>query len=229
MADDWESLTGWWLAQVADDPIYDSDVLPLLERLLPERSGPWLDLGCGDGRAMRRIAGKTLGCDLAFDLLAVGRRAAPVVQCRLPSLDWVKAGALDGAYAVLVAEHLADLDAMFVAAHRAVRIGGALVVVANHPAFTAAGSGPLVDASDGEVLWRWGPYFHSAEAPTEVGDRVVTFYHRPMDRWMNAAADAGWRLERMAERGLSEEAVLAQPGYAGQEELPRLVGWRWRR
>lgn len=230
MSDEWSEAAGWWFAEVADDSLFATDVLPLLDSVMPRgHEGPWLDLGCGEGRVMRALAGDVVGCDVSLDLLGAAARFGPVVQCRLPDLGWLRPGSLAGAYAVLVFEHLADLAAILAAVRRAVRPGGFLVVVANHPAFTAEGSGPIVDVDDGEVSWRWGPYLEVGATPTDVGGRVVTFHHRPVGMWLTEAARAGWSLEVMSERSLSEAAVAAHPGYAGQQQLPRLVAWRWSR
>lgn len=228
MADEWQALGDWWLGEIADDPIFASDVVPLLEAALPESGGWWLDLGCGDGRVMRSLRAVTLGCDLSQQLL----RRVPegrAVRCRLPDLRWLRSDVLDGAYAVLVVEHIADLDGLLAEVIRVVRPGGHLVVVANHPAFTADGSGPVVDMTDGEVLWRWGPYFASESASIRIGAAAATVHHRPMGQILTSAAGAGWSLQMLEERPLSAAAVAAEPGYSGQETLPRLVAMRWSR
>lgn len=229
---EWTEHAAWWLDEVVDDPVYLLDVLPLAADLLGQLSGVVLDLGCGEGQVMRAVAaagsgaGAVIGCDISPVLLTQAKQAGPVVRSRLPQLDWLRTDCVDTAYAVLVLEHLAELS-LFAAAARAVRPGGALVVVANHPAFTAATSGPIVDLTDGEFLWRWGDYFVAAPVAMPAGDASITFFHRPLDSLLNAAADAGWCLDRIVEVGLSVAAVAAHPGYAGQEQMPRLLGARW--
>lgn len=227
--DPWESAAGWWLDTIAEDAIFATDVLPLLAALTAGESGPWLDLGCGDGRAHSALPPVAIGCDISAGLLERAAQRGPAVRCCLPDLRWVGEGALGGASLVLVLEHVAELDALLAAVARSVRPGGALVAVVNHPAFTASGAGPVVDPTDGEVLWRWGPYFTPAATTMEVGGREVTFHHRPMGVLLSAAADSGWRLERLEERALSPAATAHEPGYAGQEDTPRLAGIRWRR
>ena len=225
---EWAGDVRWWFDEVAEDAIFDSDVLPLATSLLAGASGTWLDLGCGEGRVMRAIAGQTIGCDLSLPLLRACPRGV-VVRSRLPDLRWARDGAFAGAYAVLVLEHLADLASVLQSVHRVVRPGGRLAVVANHPAFTARGSGPVVDVDDGEVLWRWGPYFDAGPAPVRFAGGEVTFHHRSLGEILTTAAEAGWSLERMDERPLSAAAVAAAPGYVGQERLPRLIGLYWAR
>ncbi len=249
MTDEWEHLAGWWADEARSDAVFGTDVAPFTLSLIDgagsgpdaesggdpfrRRSGtddvPWLDLGCGEGRMLRRMTRPVIGCDISHDLARLGASAAPVVRCRLPDLAWIRPGTLAGAYAVLTVEHIADLSALFESVRRVVRPEGSLVVVSNHPSFTADGSGPIIDLSDGEVLWRWGPYFETGAVPTILdGTRSVTFHHRPLGAILTTAAEAGWRLERCEERPLSTDAIAAHPGYQGQEFVPRLVGIRWR-
>ena len=226
--DEWTDLAGWWYEEIADDPAFSTDIVPLLEALMPARRGPWLDAGCGEGRVARLLGDGIVGCDLSAELLRRAAATHPVVQCRLPDLRWLRDGSLDGVYIVLSLEHIADLDGFLAEAHRCVATGGALVVVANHPAFTAEGAAPIVDLTDGEVLWRWGPYFTPAPVATDiVAGRTVTFHHRPLGMFLTAAAAAGWSLRVLDERPLSPAALAGRPDEAQSAHLPRLLGARW--
>lgn len=54
--------------------------LDLAERLLPDAPGPWLDLGCGEGRHLRDLAARgrpVFGIDLSATLLKIARAEAP--------------------------------------------------------------------------------------------------------------------------------------------------------
>jgi SAM-dependent methyltransferase len=232
VTDEWDRLAGWWADEAVADPAFASDVLPLAAELLEGEPGPLLDLGCGEGRTLRglaRSAGPLVGVDANAELAARASAAAPVVRARLPSLDWVAGGVLGGAYAVLMIEHIEDIAALFEAVHRAVRSGGVMVVVANHPVFTAEGAAPITGFADGEVLWRWGSYFSSHPVPTDIGGPIVTFHHRRLGELLTLAAAAGWVLETLVERPLSGETLARMPGYEGQEGFPRLAGFRWRK
>jgi hypothetical protein len=46
---------------------------------------------------------------------------------------------------------------------------------------------------------------------------------------LNAAASAGWDLERLEEQGASPAQIERVPDLAGQEHIPRLLAGRWRR
>lgn len=227
------ALEDWWVAEIEHDPAYREEVIPLLLELLDPRPGErYLDAGCGEGQGLRAVAGRgarVVGCDLNDRLLRRARRSAPVVRARLPALDWLAEGSLDGAYLVLVVEHLEEPGALLEGLARVVRPGGCLVVVMNHPVFTAPGSGPIVDPRDGEVLWRWGSYLEEGRVREPAGGGQVTFFHRPLGQVLGVAARTGWTLERLVERGAGEGAAQRDPLLARQVMMPRLLGARWRR
>jgi SAM-dependent methyltransferase len=226
----WDSQ--WWLSEVANDPTFGEEVIPLLLDLAtPLGSGVWLDLGCGEGQGMRAVAaagGRVVGCDQDPLLLAHASAAGPVVNCRLPGLTWAVDGAFGGAFAVLVVEHIEDHRELFRQTARVVEPGGRLVVIANHPAFTAPGAGPLIDPVDGEVTWRWGRYLAEGTSIEPAGSFNLMMYHRPLGVLLTEAARAGWGLEAMVERGPGEAAAERDPLLAAQRNIPRLIGLRFR-
>ncbi len=229
MTDDWERLTPWWLSEVASDTVYHEEIIPLALDLLGEVAGWVLDLGCGEGQIMRAVeAPGIVGCDLSRGLLQRARQSHPVVRCRLPDLRWARSGAFAAAYAVLVLEHLSTLD-LLSEVHRVVEPGGALVMVMNHPAYTPVGAGPVIDQTDGEVLWRWGRYFIEESSAEPAGEHTVVFHHRPLGAILTAAARSGWGLDRLVEQGLGPETIARDRGFAGQEHMPRILGARWTR
>lgn len=223
----WEDLAEWWSSEVEDDPAYDGDVHPILAELLDGTTGVALDLGCGEGQGMRLVGGEVIGTDLSMALLERALASAPVVQAKLPSIGWLSDDSAGRAFSVYLLDLIPDEAAFFAEAARVVRPGGHLVVVINHPVFTAPGSAPFLD-EDGKTFWRWGTYLQPGSSTEPAGEGTVEFFHRPMADILTAAASAGWSLERLVERGLSEQTIARIPGYIGQEHVPRLAGFRWR-
>ncbi|MFQ5523846.1 MAG: class I SAM-dependent methyltransferase [Acidimicrobiia bacterium] len=213
----WTDAAGWWLDEIAGDPAYEEVVTPLLlDLLVPERDHLYLDLGCGEGRVMRRVAAtgaRVHGIDLSF-LLADHAGATMADLGSLPFRD----RAFDGVYAVLVVEHVADHQGLFAEAARVTRPGGVMAVVSNHPVWTAPGSTPISDSE--ETLWRPGDYFSQGVTAVSAGETTITFHHRPLAELLTVAAEAGWSLERMVE--LPHHEIEDQAG------IPRLLGVRWR-
>jgi len=228
MSSDWDDLAEWWAREVRNDEAYASDVHPILRELLPDDLGVAMDLGCGEGQGMRAGGQGAFGCDLSIDLLRRVEANGRVVQTRLPDLRWLGDSVLDSAYSVYVLDLIADHDGFFAESARAVRPGGSLVIVINHPMFTAPGSGPFVD-DDGEILWRWGTYFADGSSTEPAGDGQVEFFHRPIASLLSSAAAHSWALDRLIERGLSAETIARIPFYEGQDQIPRLLGVRWTR
>lgn len=225
-------LAAWWLAELADDPAYVEEVLPLAMGLLdPEPGRRYLDLGCGEGRVMKALSdagSSAFGVDIAPQLLETARHYGEVVCADIPPLPFLQDGSVDGVVMVLVLEHIRDEEEVFLEAARVTRPGGPFALVINHPIWTAPGSTPITDGSD-EILWRSGEYFSTGWSDEPAGAATVRFHHRSMARLLNAAADAGWSLDHMVEEGVTAAQMRRSPGLVGQEHIPRLLGVRWSR
>jgi len=225
---EWDDLADWWSEEVAD-PAYEFEVHPLVTALVAGVQGPSLDLGCGNGRLLEALPEPVYGCDSSSRLLEMAvERGMAVIRSRLPDLGALRDAAFGSAVACLVVEHLPDIHGFLRESARVVAAGGHLVVVSNHPAYTSSGAGPVIDQSDGEVLWRWGTYLYESIAAEPAGEGSIVFHHRSLGSILNAAAEAGWVLDRMIEAGASGETIERIPSLAGQEHMPRLVGLRWR-
>jgi SAM-dependent methyltransferase len=225
----WDHISGWWLHEVADDPVYREDVGPMFDRLLSGESGPVLELGCGEGQWLRRLEPHTdvFGTDASHILLKQALRTAPVTRGLLPDLSWVRSGAIGTALSLFVFELIEDHERFFSEAARIVAPGGSLVLIFNHPVFTAPESGPFMDP-DLEVFWRWGSYLEMGSSDVPAGSASIVMYHRSVAELLTAAAGCGWSLDEMIETPLGSAAIEREPSYAGQEGIPRFFGARWR-
>lgn len=224
---DWEHLSNWWRDELADDPAYTEEVEPLvLELLDPQPGQRYLDVGCGEGRLMRAVAGvgaEVVGVDILQDLLEDAPR--PTVRLELPALSAIRNDSVDGAYVSLVLEHLADESAFFDEIARVIRPGSPAALVINHPVFTAPGSAPIQEPD--EILWRPGRYFERGFSDENVGGNTVRFHHRPLSALLSAAAAARLLVERVVEMGVSDAQVARTPILGDQRHIPRLLGVRW--
>ena len=228
MEETWDAIAGWWIEAVRDDPGQSTETHDLLQRLAQDSGGRTLELGCGEGQGMRTLTGVVIGVDVSFELLRRARDAGPVVKARLPDLSWVRSEVVDRVVSVGLLDLVADHVLFLAEAARVVRPGGHLVVVLNHPVMTSPGSAALVDPA-GEMLWRWGSYLSVGALPQPVDDRIVELFHRPLGVLLTAAADAGWILESMVERGPSESTIERSDDMHGLDDVPALLGLRWRR
>jgi SAM-dependent methyltransferase len=207
------------MSELAGDPAYESVVTPLLFSLFtPEADSLYLDIGCGEGRMMRRVreeGARAHGVDVNPTLAAHDPMAVVAMAQQLP----MRSAAYVGVYSVLTLEHISECRQFMAEAARVTKPGGCLVVIVNHPIWTAPGSTPISD-SDGEALWRPGDYFSDGSTDLPAGDGTITFHHRPMSDLLNAAAEAGWSLEQMIEQPHHE--------FDDQAGIPRLLACRWR-
>jgi len=228
--DGWDEISGWWIREVAEDPVYQEDVGPMFDRLLRDAPGATLDLGCGEGQWLRRLDSHAgmFGTDASQFLLRQALTSAPVVRSLLPDLPWVRDAAIGTAVSLFVLELIQDHERFFAETARIVAAGGSLVVVFNHPVFTATDSGPFMDP-DLDVFWRWGDYLGSGSSEVPAGSGTVVMHHRSIAELLTTAARAGWVLEEMIEAPLGRAAIEREPSYAGQEGIPRFFGARWRR
>lgn len=226
MSDSWDDISEWWSDAVRNDPAQSDEPIAILSELIGGTDGLTIDLGCGEGQAMRLIGDAVMGTDLSIDLLARAVSAGPVVQSSVPNLAWIRDGSFDRAVSVGLLDLLPDHQTFFSSVAAVVRPGGHLVVVMNHPVATSPESEPLVDP-EGEILWRWGEYLVNGSWAHPAGGRTVNLVHRPMGEILTAAAQAGWMLEVMIERGPSDQTIERFPEFRGQRNIPSLLGVRW--
>ena len=226
----WDDISDWWIEEVADDPVYREDVGPMFDRLMGGVPDPILELGCGEGQWLRRLGtqARVFGTDGAQLLLTQAYQTAPVVRGVLPDLGWVRSDALGGAVSLFVLDLIEDHLRFFVETARIVEPSGSLVIIINHPAFTAPNSGPFMDP-DFDVFWRWGNYLEVGSSDVPAGPGTVVMYHRSIAELLTTAARSGWSLEEMIEAPLGSAAIEREPSYGGQEGIPRFLGVRWRR
>lgn len=217
----WSKLGSWWLEELERDQAYEKVITPLLIEILKPGAGKtYLDLGSGEGRVGKILKSLGAGCfGVEGNEELAGRSQHEVVVAMLPEVP-IRDSSVDGTIVVLTLEHIPDHGAVFAEAARVTKSGGLLVLVSNHPTWTAPGSTPITDL-DGEVLWRPGDYFSYGVSEMPAKDGTVVFHHRTMADLLNAAAVSGWQLEEMVE--------LPHHELTDQRGIPRLLGCRWRR
>lgn len=128
-----------------------------------------LDLGCGTGRYLQRLASagaRPVGADFSLGMLRAARRrvdAVPLVAADLQQDFPFDDATFDATVCALVGEHLERLHITLREAHRALRPGGRLVFTVYHPDLAAAGKEANfvrdgVEYRLGAVRWSTGQY-----------------------------------------------------------------------
>jgi SAM-dependent methyltransferase len=239
MPDPWEQHAEWWQREFTDgaDPEYTEQILPLIHQHLP-RGGRLLDVGCGEGQVARMAAElndlQVLGIDPAMSQVVVaaeragGPRYLQGSAVQLPVAD----RSVDAAVACLVFEHIEDLDAALAEVARVLRPGGTFLFLLNHPLLQTPGSGWIDDQvlDPPEQYWRIGPYLVEGDTVEQVEKGVfIRFFHRPLSRYLNTAAELGLQLVRMEEPAPPAGFLDRAPEYQEAASIPRLLFLRFER
>ena len=99
-------------AEVEADLAYEALVTPILFNVLEPVSGHLhFDLGAGEGRVMRAVKDRGVavhGLDINPELAARSSDRGPAMVGEIPGLGFTSPGSCDGAYCVLVLEHIKD-------------------------------------------------------------------------------------------------------------------------
>jgi len=241
--DPWQAHALWWQERFTDgvDPEYTEQILPMvaahLSDLRPQGGGAPLvvDVGCGEGQVARVASAsgaEVVGVDPAMQQVSMARERSggpSYLQGSATALP-LRDGVADAAVACLVFEHIGDVEAALGEIARLLRPGGIFLFLLNHPLLQTPGSGWIDDQvlDPPEQYWRIGPYLHEAETVEEVEkDVFITFFHRPLSRYLNAARDVGLRLDRMEEPAPPPGFVARAEEYADAASVPRLLFLRF--
>ena len=138
----------------------------------------------------------------------------------------------DVVVACLVFEHIEDLDAALAEVARVLRPGGTFLFLLNHPLLQTPGSGWIDDQvlDPPEQYWRIGPYLAETDTLEEVERGVfIRFFHRPLSRYLNTAADLGLSLVRMEEPAPPPGFLARAEEYEDAASVPRLLFLRFER
>jgi SAM-dependent methyltransferase len=204
-------------------PALKPDELDALRRLLGEGDGRCLDVGCGTGlatAAVSELGWSAVGVDLSDDMLEVARgRGLEVIQGSGDGLPFDDE-TFDAAVSVWTHTDVEDFSPVIRETARVLRPEAPVVYIGAHPCFVGPHS--LFVGAEGvpELHRGYRPsrrYDSSAPGvanPDGLRARVDNA-HLPLDVFLNAFLEAGFRLERFEE--------------LGDQDYPHVVALRARR
>jgi SAM-dependent methyltransferase len=210
LRDAWEQAAPDWItwARTPGHDSYWKFHREALFALLPAAGELTLDIGCGEGRVARDLAGlghRVIGFDGSF---AMARAAAahpgsdsPVVQADAALLP-VRDGVADLAVAFMSLQDVTDFQAAIDEIARVLMPGGVLVMAIVHPInsvghFDGDGDDPAPSFVITDAYYEPNPI----EDRCERRGLTMTFHseHRPLSAYTEALYNAGFLIERMLE------------------------------
>jgi SAM-dependent methyltransferase len=181
--------------------------------LLPPPGSQTLDLGCGEGRLshdLARLGHTVVGIDRSPALVEAARIAHPEITfeeadaAALPFAD----ASFDCVVAFMVLQDTDPLDAVIGECARVLSTGGRLCFAVVHPVNSAGVfAGQTADAPfiiEGSYLDE--SFYEDAVARDGLAMTFVA-KHRPLQRYAETLADAGFLIERIREPAVPADVV----------------------
>lgn len=206
---------------------------PVLRALLPDlKDKRVLDLGCGYGwhcrYAREQQARSVVGVDLSEKMLERARtltKDAGIQYRRMPmeAIDF-EAGAFDVVVSSLALHYVKDLDAVCAKVHRCLAEGGVFAMSVEHPIYTARAEQTwCVDAAGERVHWPVDHYLEEGQRTTPWMGAEVIKVHRTAASTLNTLIDAGFRIARVEEAGVSRERIVQRPELRDERRRPMFL------
>jgi len=245
----WDAAADWYVGWVGEfgSEHHRRIAIPAALHLLDVRPGERvLDVGCGHGvlaRPLLDAGAEYTGVDASPRLIAAAKRsygsAARFVvgdATRLADVRELAGQAVDAAIFLLSIQDMDPLDAAVAGAARLIVPGGRMVIVMTHPAFRIPRhSGWGWDESRKLRYRRVDSYLTEMAIPLSptAGRRTVsTTYHRPIEAYVAALADAGLAIDALRELPTFKSArsgPTAKAENAANREFPLFLALRARK
>ena len=242
----WDDAADWyvgWVGEFGSEHHRRIAIPAALELLDVRPSERVLDVGCGHGvlaRPLLEAGAVYTGVDASPRLIAAaqrsyGRNGRFIVgdATRLGSLPDLAAASFDAAVFLLSIQDMDPLDAAVAGAARLLVPGGRLVTVMTHPAFRIPRhSGWGWDEGRKLRYRRVDSYLTEMAIPLSptAGRRTVsTTYHRPLEAYVAALADAGLAVDALRELPTFKAArsgPTAKAENAANREFPLFLALR---
>ncbi len=214
MRTSWGKFSKWYSGIVEEKESYQQKVLvPNVLRLLELKRGEdILDLGCGEGmfaREFQKTGANVVGLDIAPELITIAKKKSSkeIVfhVANAKNLSMVNDHVFDAVVMILTLQNIDDMASTLREVRRVIKPTGKLLIVLNHPVLRIPKlSGWGWDEGQRLQYRRVNGYMSEIKIPIQMhpgdapGDTTWSF-HRPLQTYIKALADAGFYLTNLEE------------------------------
>lgn len=207
MTDGWDDSAKAWIAsQGTDGDFSRQHVLdaPMLDRVLAAMPKVILDLGCGEGRFCRKLAGSVdhvFGIDPTEALISYAKNqgGADYVIASAEDLPFADRS-FDMVISYLSLIDISDIPKALSETHRVLRLNGRFLIANLNPWTTASQSqGTPVKNPDGTTTLTMDRYLDAFPSWAEWRGIRIQNWHRPMSFYMQALLNRGFQLTHFDE------------------------------
>lgn len=238
----WNKISGWYHKSVGrTGSFYHQEVvLPNVVRLLDLKpKNKLLDIGCGQGvleRAIDKLV-EYLGIDLSEKLIGEARKQASNKHHQFIKADASKKiniswGTYDKAAIILALQNMAQPQLVLKNVARALKPGGELVVVLNHPMFRIPKHADWeVDRQKGVQYRRVDSYMSQLEIPIDSSpfnnknNERTWSYHHPLSSYTKMLMESGLWIKNIEEwvSPKKSEGGMAKVEDKARKEIPMFM------
>lgn len=220
----WGDVAEWYdgLVEGSADSYQRQVLLPNIVRLVaPEKGMTIIDVGCGQGyfsRAFAAAGAKVIGCDISPELIGLARNHSDKNSNKGLSIEYHIAPSNDLSFlgndsadvvtVILALQNIEDMAGTLSECSRALKKGGRLLIVLNHPAFRVLKNSSWEwDDAASKQFRRIDSYMSDSQNKIDMtpGEKSAakkrfTFsFHRPLQSYFKAFNKAGLAVSRLEE------------------------------
>ncbi len=188
-----------------------------------------LDIGCGEGRFGRVLAGlgaQVTGVDLTEPLIEQARGLASGGETYLVGIAEDLAGMCDASFdlavSYIVLVDVLDFRRSIQEAFRVLRPGGRFAVCNVHPMRMALPNG-WIKQGDRKLFYAIDDYTNEGPREFEWWGESFINMHRTLSSYVSAFVDGGFVIDGIQEPTPSDAQLAANPGLADEFRVPNFI------